>query len=122
MHIEDSFTQYTNTEILSISEQVNRINLRLEDLSDYVDSKKILGEVYEAVEGRYKNMSSHGSLLKKDLKQAERNFKAFENHFESDARILWVHVGLGALVVLSCLMCCKACNGSVLEEEEQEKE
>lgn len=117
MHIEDSFTQYTNIEILSIGEQVKEINLRLEDLMDYVDTKKILSEVYEAVEGRYKNLSSHGSLLKKDLKQAEKNFKSFENHFESDVRIFWVHIGLGALLVFSCLMCCKVCASDIPDEE-----
>lgn len=122
MHIEDSFTQYSNAEILSLSEKITSIHMKMEDLMDYVDSKRILNEVYESVEGRYRKLNGHGSFLKKELKQAERNFKAFEVHFEDDARIYWVHMALGLFSFVVFGMCCKSCINSIPEEEEVNKE
>lgn len=117
MHVEDSFTQYSNIEILSLSDKIANIHLRMQDLMEYVDSKRILTEVYDSVEERYKKLNGHGDLLKKELKQAEKNFQKFEIHFESDDRIYWVHVALGLLLFIVFVMCCKSCINSIPEEE-----
>jgi hypothetical protein len=109
MHLEDQFTKYANSEILRISQQLKSIHDHFQKLYNYVDSKEILSAAEEAIETRYSKVTSHGSLLKKELKTAESNFKTFEKHFENDQRMLFVHVLLLVFCLATLVLCCRIC-------------
>lgn len=107
MHIDDKFTKFANKEIVEVAQQLKTIHTRFESLMNFVDNKEILAPAYQSVEGRYSEMTSHGGKLKKELKQAEKNFKLFEKHYEDDKRMIILHVILAIFSFLVLVLCCK---------------
>lgn len=107
LHVDDSFTRLSNEEITKLKNSFSEINIKLEDVTSFIDSKKIISEVYEIVEKQYEKTSNHGDILKREFDLSEKKFREFDKIFEGDNRIIWVHVGMGIMVILACVLCCK---------------
>lgn len=107
LHLDDSFTNMSNDEITNLRDTFAKIYTKIESLILYIDSKKIIKDINDAIEKQYKHMSNYGEVLKRELDNSEHDMKSFEGIFEADNRVFYLHIGLLGVIFFSLLICLK---------------
>lgn len=107
MHLDDEFTGYANLEIEFLSSEFFKISSKVDDVVYFVDSKEILLEVDQGIQQQYLYSSGIGDHLVSEFEYSEKVYQKFEQTFENDHRLLWVHLGVLALLFAALFICVK---------------
>ena len=104
MHVDDSFTNLSNAEILETKTMIKQINEKVDNIIEYVNSKGILVDIDNDVELQYKQKAELGNYLKAEYEYADKVYDAFENKFEDDYRLGYLHIGMIIALIFAALL------------------
>ena len=104
MHVDDSFTNLSNAEILETKTMIKQINEKFDNIIEYVNSKWILVDIDNDVELQYKQKAELGNYLKAEYEYADKVYDAFENKFEDDYRLGYLHIGMIIALIFAALL------------------
>ena len=104
MHKENSFSDFSNKEILMMKETLGKMNLKIEGLMRYLSAGEVFGEIRGLVNSQYQKNSGSGELVIKELERAEQEIEGFKGRVGGDSRIWWVQLGFGGLLGAGLLL------------------
>jgi hypothetical protein len=92
MQVDNSFTQLSNKEIVFIKEKFSNLNIKIEDLMTYLNSKKIYEDFSKALSSHFTQTDSQGQLLRSELVSSERRLSKYQSLITGDNRIWYLNL------------------------------